>query len=155
MLLPVTEKVNDNNVIVGTLSNSASTSKFTKISAASVGNIFALLPSTTSAGSLPKEPDFPCTNIHTLEEYFPAAYANNDSFKFVKLPTIFPLPYGTTAIKGSLFNDSIGDALRNISKTTGPLWSKLLVTWSKPLADAVLNNLTIAMLLPPLKKDQR
>ncbi len=64
------------------------------------------------------------------------------------LPTIFPLPYGTTAIKGRHSDNSIGDALRNISKTTSLLWSELLLIWSKPFADAILHNPTTAALPP-------
>ncbi len=67
------------------------------------------------------------TNVLDLEEYFVEDCANIDNFKFVKLPTNFTLPYGTNAIKGSLFDDSISETLHNISET-GPLWSKLLLT---------------------------
>ncbi len=38
---------------------------------------------------------------------------------------------------------------------TGPLWSRLLLTWSKPFTDAVLNNPATATFLPLLKKDQQ
>ncbi len=146
MLLSATEKTTDgNNTIVGTSSNSASISVFIKIKA----NIFAHI---TSMGSLPEGPDFLCTDFLALEEYFPEDCANTDSFKFVKLPTIFPLPYGTTAINSSLSDNRIIDALCHISKTMGPLWGKLLVAWSKPFADAVLNSPTATALLPPLKK---
>ncbi len=93
-------------------------------------------------------------NVLNLEEYFLEDYANIDNFKFVKLPTIFPLPYGTAAIKDSLSDDSIGDALHKISDTRGPLWSEFLSTWSKPFANAVLANPNETRLLPPLKKDQ-
>ncbi len=78
-----------------------------------------------------------------------------DNFKFVKLPTIFPLPYGTTTIKGSLSDDNVGDALCKITKRTGPLWSKLLLTWSKPFANTVLANCNAKNLPPQLRRDQQ
>ncbi len=155
MLLPITEKITDgDDAIVGTLSNSASTSKLPKINATTVGNIFALLPAEAVAGSLPQGPDFLHNNVPVLEEYFLEDGANIGTFKFIKLPTIFLLPNRTTAINGSLSNNSISNAFHNISVTTGPLWSKLLLTWSKPFTDTILHNPIAVTLLPPLKKDQ-
>ncbi len=37
---------------------------------------------------------------------------------------------------------------------TGPLWIKLILEWSKQLADFVANNPTASVLLPPLKPNQ-
>ncbi len=146
MLLPIMEKRTDgNDTIIGTSSNSASTFKLTKIKATTVG---------TSSCCFPARPPWD----HSLKDQIscaPADCANIDSFKFVKLPNFFPIPYGTTAIKGSLSDNSVCDASCNISKTTGPLWEKLITAWSKPFADAVLNNPTTTALLPPLKKDQQ
>ncbi len=128
MLLPVTENItNGDNAIVGTLSNSASTSKFTKLKATDVGNAFVLLPANAATSLLAKGLDFLHIDVPALEEYFPGNHADINTFKFV---TNFLLPYGTTTIKGSISDNSIGDTLCNISKTTGPLWSKLLLTWS-------------------------
>ncbi len=93
MLLPIMEKATDgNNTIIRTLSNSASISKLTKIKASTIRNIFALLPSMTSVGSLHKGPDFLHTDVLALEEYFLVDFETIYSFKFVKLPNIFPLP---------------------------------------------------------------
>ncbi len=43
--------------------------------------------------------------------FFPDNSNPLDKFKFVKFPTISPLLYGSTAIKGNLNNDGIGNAI--------------------------------------------
>ncbi len=58
-----------------------------------------------------------CTDVPAFQDHFPEDSANIDSFKFVKLPTIFPLPYRTTAIKGSLSDDSVGANLTKVDTT--------------------------------------
>ncbi len=75
------------------------------------------------------------TDNPELAAFFPTNSNPLDMFKFVKFPTVFPIPYGATAIKWPLSDDSIGDALRHISETTGPLWVRLIAEWSNPLAD--------------------
>ncbi len=88
-------------------------------------------------------------DVPTLGNYFLDNCNYMDSFKLIKLPTIFPLPYGMTAIKGS------DDTLHNISDMKGPLWSKLILSWPKPFADAVNASPNAANLLPVLEKDQQ
>ncbi len=59
VLLPVTDQIIDGDVfIVGTLSNTVSTSKLIKINASAVGNIFVLLPANAPTGLIPKGPHF-------------------------------------------------------------------------------------------------
>ncbi len=63
--------------------------------------------------------------------------------------------YSATAIKESLFDDSLSDTLCNISGMTGPHWCTLILAWSKPFADAVLASPDAANILPALNKDQQ
>ncbi len=78
-----------------------------------------MIPADMPMGSFPEGPNFSITNNPELGNFFPPNSNPMDKFKFVKFPTIFPLTYGSTAIKGDLTNNSIEDALRLISKTTG------------------------------------
>ncbi len=152
LLLPVIEAVaSSEDIVVGTASNSASLSKFYCINSSTVRNLFAMVPADMPMGSFPEGPNFSNTNNPELDAFFPPNNNPLDKFKFVKFPNIFPLTFGSTAIKGNLTNDSIGDTLWLISKTTGPLWIKLISVWSKPLEDFVTTNPTAPTLLPPLK----
>ncbi len=94
-------------------------------------------------------------DVPDLGEYFQENCANTDNFKFIKFSTIFPLHYINTVIKGSLYDDNIGDALHKISKMAGPLWSNFILAWSKPFADSVLASPNAETLLLVLKKGQQ
>ncbi len=113
-----------------------------------------MVPADMPTGSFPKGPDFSKTNNPELDSFFSPDCDPLDKFKFVKFPMVFPLTYGSMAIKGNLTNDSIGDALRLVSEVTGLLWIKLILEWSKQLADFVTTNPTASALLPPLKANQ-
>ncbi len=125
-------------MIIGTLSNSATMPKLAAVNAAGIGNIFAMIPANETTGLLPEGPNFSKTNLPDIAAHFPTGCSDMDQFKFVQLPTVFPIPYGTTAIKGSIHDNSVGDALRNISDSTGPIWIKLISNWTQPFADAIL-----------------
>mmetsp|Transcript_8528 Transcript_8528/g.18673 ORF Transcript_8528/g.18673 Transcript_8528/m.18673 type:complete len:155 (+) Transcript_8528:877-1341(+) len=154
MLLPTPEPApGGTTTLVGTSSNAATAPKLTKINAADIGNIFGLLPEDTPAGLLPEGPNFAKTNLPQIVDHFHSDCSDTDQFKFVKLPTIFPLPYGTAAIKGSILDDSVGDALRNITDTTGPIWIKLISEWTQLFANAILAYPAATAFLPALKKD--
>ncbi len=89
-----------------------------------------------------------------LKNFFPPNSNPLDKFKFVKIVTIFPITYSYMAIKGNIIDDSIGNALQLISKKSRPLWIKLILEWSKQLAEFVANNPRASVLLPPLKSNQ-
>ncbi len=93
------------------------------------------------------------TDVPDLTDNFPKAYTNMEHFKFVMFLTIFPLPYGSMTIKQSLSNNSISDALHNISGP-GPIRSQLISNWSKPLVDETCTNPNAAPLRQALTKAQ-
>ncbi len=156
LLLPVIKAgASNKDMVVGTASNSASSLKFYHINSSTIGDLFAMVPADMPPGAFPKAPDFSKTNNPELDASFPPDCNPLDKFKVVKFLTIFPLTYGSTAIKGKLTNDNIGDALRLVSKVTGLLWIKLILEWSKPLAGFVPNNPTALALLPQLKANQQ
>ncbi len=128
--------------------------KFAAVNAAGIGNIFAMIPANKTTGLLPEGPNFSKTNLPDIAAHFPTNCSHLDQFEFVQLPTIFPIPYGTTAIKGSIHNDSVGNALCNISDGTGPIWIKLISNWTQPFADAILEYPAAKTFLPTLKKGQ-
>lgn len=120
-----------------------------------MGNVFALISAKAPTGLLPKGPNFTWTDLPDLDAHFPNNCADTDQFKFVKLPTIFPLTYSTTTIKGSIRDDSIGNATHSISDAMGPFWIKLIAEWTKPFADAIWASPATSDLLPALKNDQQ
>ncbi len=130
LLLPVIEPVaSGEDIVVGTAFNSASLSKFYSIQALAVGNLFALILADMLSGSYPEGPNFSLTDSAKFGNFFPPNSNPTGKFKFVKFPTISPLTYGSTVIKGKLSNDSVGDAIRHILETSGPLWIKLISEW--------------------------
>ncbi len=92
LLLPVIEKAaSGKEFVVGTASNSASTSKFYSVQISTIGNLFAMIPANMPMGSFPEGPDFSKTDNPELEQFFPTDSGLLDKFKFIKFPTIFPI----------------------------------------------------------------
>lgn len=155
LLLPVIEPLTKGeDVIVGTTSNLATSSKLVHIPKKAVGILLAMVPADLPTGSFLEGKDFTKVDIPALGDFFPVNSSPTNKFKLVTFPTVFPLPFGSVAIKGGLTEDSVCDALHHISETTGPLWIKLISNWSKALADLEISDPTIASFIPPLKPNQ-
>ncbi len=78
--------------MVGTALNSASLPMLCCINTSAVGNLFAMTPANTPAGSFHKGPTFTKSDNPELAEFFPANGDPLDMFKFVKFPAVFPIP---------------------------------------------------------------
>lgn len=151
MLLLLMESIKGgDDVVFGTASNDASPSKFIKMTASVVGTVFMLLPADTDCTLLLKGLSFTSTEAPDLVGYLLDGYMDTN-FKLLAIPTIFPIPYISTAIKGELSNDSVDHALKNIADPTGPNWIQFISKRSKELADAVQASNMAKALLPALK----